>query len=277
MIASARLAYFYSGCYHLIIGGIVDSIFMHVKEIRRRNLRKLISTLIAEKTFDKQEEFAAAVEIDKTYLSQMLMEPDQKGARGVSEAKARQIELKLQLEDHYLDRLDESSPFGDSKMHNGILRPLTSESDSDSQFVIVPMYDVKAACGTGYANEEELIKGGLVFKESFLRKKNLSLVMNETGVICGDGHSMEPTINHDDAVLADLRVKTIDEVISGKVYAFVANKELRIKRFFKNINGSIRISSDNPDKTTYPDEIIEKNDLDAIQITGFIKWRCGEI
>lgn len=261
----------------MIIGGIVNSIFMNVKEIRRKNLRKLISKLVSERTFDKQEDFAAAVEIDKTYLSQMLMDPDQKGARGVSETKARQIESKLQLEDHYLDRLGESSPFGDSQMQNGVLRPLSSDNACDSQFVIVPMYDVKAACGTGYENEEELIKGGLVFKESFLRKANLSLAMNETAVICGDGHSMEPTINHDDAVLADLRVKTLDDVISGKVYAFIANKELRIKRFFKNINGSIRISSDNPDKTTYPDEIIEKSDLNAIQITGFIKWRCGEI
>ena len=255
----------------------MNSIFMNVKEIRRKNLRKLISKLISEKTFDKQEDFAATIEIDKTYLSQMLMEPDQKGARGVSEAKARQIEKKLQLEDHYLDRLDDSSPFGDSKLQHGVLRPLMNEVSNDSQFVIVPMYDIKAACGLGYANEDELIKGGLLFKESFLRKSGLSLVMTETGVICGDGNSMEPTINHNDAVLADLRIKTIDEVISGKVYAFVANKELRIKRFFKNINGSLRISSDNPDKTTYPDEIIDKMDLDAIQITGFIKWRCGEI
>lgn len=264
-------------CYHLIIGGIVNTVFMNVKEIRRKNLRKLISKLTDDKTFDKQEDFALAVGIDKTYLSQMLMEPDQKGARGVSEAKARQIELKLQLEDHYLDQLGESSPFGDSKLQNGILRMLDGEVSTESPFVIIPMYDVKAACGTGYENQEELIKGGLVFKESFLRKVNLSLNMTESGVICCDGNSMEPTITHNDAVLADLRIKTIDEVVSGKVYAFVANKELRIKRFFKNINGSLRISSDNPDKTTYPDEIILKNDLDAIQITGFIKWRCGEI
>lgn len=255
----------------------MNSIVMNVKEIRRKNLRNLISKLIADKIFERQDDFAAAVKIDKTYLSQMLMEPEKKGSRGVSEAKARQIEEHLNLEDHFLDRLDDSSPFGDSKVQNGVIRPITGDEDIDSRFVIVPMYDVKAACGMGYENEEELIKGGLVFKESFLRKKGLSLVMNETGIICGDGNSMEPTINHNDAVLTDLRVKTIDEVISGKVYAFVANKELRIKRIFKNINGSLRISSDNPDKTTYPDEIINKEDLEAIQITGYVRWRCGEV
>lgn len=260
----------------MIIGCVMNSIFMNVKEIRRKNLRRLINKMLSDAIFDKQEDFASAVGIDKTYLSQMLMEPNQKGARGVSEAKARQIERKLELEDHYLDRMGDSSPFGESQVHNGILRPISGD-EADVKFVIVPMYDVKAACGIGYENEEELVKGGLVFKESFLRKAGLSLSMTETGVICGDGHSMEPTINHDDAVLADLRVKTIDEVISGKVYAFIANKELRIKRFFKNINGSIRISSDNPDKTTYPDEILEKDSLDAIQITGYIRWRCGEV
>ena len=65
----------------------MNSIFMNVKEIRRKNLRRLINKMLSDAIFDKQEDFASAVGIDKTYLSQMLMEPNQKGARGVSEAK----------------------------------------------------------------------------------------------------------------------------------------------------------------------------------------------
>lgn len=253
----------------------MNDLVMNVKELRRKNLRSLISTLIADKVFEKQEDFAEAVGIDKSYLSQMLMEPDQKGSRGVSETKARHIESKLNLEENFLDRLDKSNPIGESKIENGVIRPISI--DYDSNFVIIPMYDVKAACGTGYTNEQELLKGGLVFKQSFLRKKSLSLSFEDTAIIMCDGDSMEPTINHGDEVLIDLRIKTLDDVISGKVYVFVANKELRIKRIFKNINGSLRISSDNEDKVTYQDEIIEKDNLDAIQIKGFVKWRCGEI
>lgn len=254
----------------------MNVVSMNLKEIRRKNLRKLIDQLLSDKIYERQEDFAVAVGIDKTYLSQMLMEPDQKGSRGVSEAKARQIEKELNLEANFLDLLDESSPFGKSKVENGVIRPASNLDDS-GDYVIIPMYDIKAACGNGYTNEDELIKGGLVFKESFIRKCGLSLSHEDTGIITGDGRSMEPTINHTDAILTDLRVKTIDQVISDKVYAFVANKELRIKRLFRKTNGGLRIVSDNPDKETFPDEHIEKEDLDAIQIKGLVRWRCGEV
>lgn len=250
---------------------------MNLKEIRRKNLRKLIDQLTSDKIYDRQEDFAIAVGIDKTYLSQMLMEPEQKGARGVSEAKARQIERELNLEPNILDSLDESSPFGKSKIEKGVIRPVGTDIQSTGDYVIIPMYDIKAACGLGYTNEDELIKGGLVFKESFIRKCGLSLSHQDTGVITGDGRSMEPTINHSDVILADLRVKTIDQVISDKVYAFVANKELRIKRLFRKSGGGLRIVSDHPDKNTYPDEHISEEDLEAIQIKGLVRWRCGEV
>lgn len=254
----------------------MNLVSMNLKEIRRKNLRKLIDQLLSDKIYERQEDFAVAVGIDKTYLSQMLMEPDQKGSRGVSEAKARQIEKELNLEANYLDTLDDSSPFGKSKIENGVIRP-AADIDGSGDYVIIPMYDIKAACGNGYTNEDELIKGGLVFKESFIRKCGLSLSHEDTGIITGDGRSMEPTINHTDAILTDLRVKTIDQVISDKVYALVANKELRIKRLFRKTNGGLRIVSDNPDKETFPDEHIEKEDLDAIQIKGLVRWRCGEV
>lgn len=254
----------------------MNLVSMNLKEIRRKNLRKLIDQLLSDKMYERQEDFAAAVGIDKTYLSQMLMEPDQKGSRGVSEAKARQIEKELNLEINFLDTLDDSSPFGKSKIENGVIRP-ASDLDGSGDYVIIPMYDIKAACGNGYTNGDELIKGGLVFKESFIRKCGLSLSHEDTGIITGDGRSMEPTINHTDAILTDLRVKTIDQVISDKVYALVANKELRIKRLFRKTNGGLRIVSDNPDKETFPDEHIEKEDLDAIQIKGLVRWRCGEV
>lgn len=255
----------------------MNVINMNLKEIRRRNLRNLIEKLSADKIFDRKEDFAAAVDIDKTYLSQMIMDPTQKGARGVSEAKARQIEKKLNLDPNYLDTLDDSSPFGKSIVANGVIRSLAVAEDETNEYVILPMYDVKAACGLGYTNEEELIKGGLSFKQSFLRKIGLSLNHQETGILDGDGQSMEPTINHCDSVLIDLRVNTFDQVISGKIYAFIANKELRIKRLFKTINGGLRIVSDNNDKTTFPDETLQPEELNAIQIKGWVKWRCGEV
>ncbi|MDM1021645.1 S24 family peptidase [Acinetobacter sp. VNK23] len=248
---------------------------MDIKEIRRQNLRQLISDTLENKQFETQEKFAEEVQIDPTYLSMMLMLPSQKGSRSVSENKARQVESKLGLPTGFLDRVnDEEHPLCKSQITKGVIRPTdTSEDD----LVIIPAYDIKAACGTGYTNQDELIKEGIVFKESFLRGKGLSFQFENTGIVYGDGESMTPTINHNDANLVDLRIKTLDEVISGKIYVFVANKELRIKRFFKNIDGSLRISSDNPDKSTYPDEIVSRENLNALELKGRIKWRSGDL
>lgn len=250
---------------------------MNIKEIRRKNLRSLINDLVSNGVYDSQEDFAKAVGIDKTYLSQMLMNPEAKGARGVSENKARQIETKLSLRMGHLDGFGDGSYFGNSEIDNKVLRPV-EVAQNDSSYVVVPVFDIKAACGAGYTNQEELVKGGLVFKETFLRKKGLSTDLGDSGIIFGDGDSMSPSINHNDAVLIDLKIRTLDEVISGKTYAFVANKELRIKKLFKNVDGSLRISSDNADKGTYPDENIHQDDLsNLIQICGRVVWRGGEL
>lgn len=247
-----------------------------MKEIRRQNLRQLISDTLDKKQFETQEKFAEAVQIDPSYLSQMLMLPGQKGSRSVTENKARQIEENLGLSAGYLDRVTiEEHPLVNTQISKGIIRP--SLETHEQELVIIPAYDIKAACGVGYTNQDELMKEGIVFKESFLRDKGLSFQYENTGIVYGDGESMTPTINHNDANLVDLRIKTLDEVISGKIYVFVANKELRIKRFFKNIDGSLRISSDNTDKNTFPDEVVAKENLEAIEIKGRVKWRSGDL
>lgn len=249
---------------------------MDIKAIRRQNLRQLISDTIQKKQFETQEKFAEGVDIDPSYLSQMLMLPEQKGSRNVSETKARQIEEKLGLNIGFLDKVnDEEHPLANNQITKGVIRPVSSTNDDD--IVVIPAYDIKAACGVGYTNQDELMKEGIIFKESFLRTKGLSLQFENTGIVFGDGESMMPTINHNDANLVDLRIKTLDEVISGKIYVFVANKELRIKRLFKNIDGSLRISSDNADKSTYPDEIVKKENLNAIELKGRVKWRSGDL
>lgn len=254
----------------------MEATLVDIKEMRRQNLRQLISDTIESKQFETQEKFAEAVQIDPSYLSQMLMAPSQKGSRNVSETKARQIEDKLGLSTGYLDKVtSEEHPLVNSQILKGVIRPTVENDDQD--LVIIPAYDIKAACGVGYTNQDELIKEGFIFKESFLRTKGLSLQYENTGIVFGDGESMLPTINHNDANLVDLRIKTLDEVISGKIYVFVANKELRIKRFFKNIDGSLRIASDNSDKSTFPDEIVSKENLNAIELKGRVKWRSGDL
>lgn len=262
---------------------------MNVREFRRRNLRRLIDSYINDEVYDKQEDFAEAVGIDKSYLSQMLMHPDSKGARGVSETKARQIERILGLVSGILDKPDSSTPISKiATIENGILRPIPSAilgseskglSNIDySYFVLVPQFDVRGACGLGYSNELEHLKGGLVFREDWIRSKGLSPRHGNSAIITAEGHSMSPTIQSGNVLLINLMVNSFIEVVSGHIYAFIANNELRIKRIFREITtGGIRIASDNTDKTIYPDEYLQPNQIDQIKIVGCVVWRGGDI
>jgi hypothetical protein len=56
----------------------LETIVVDIKAIRRQNLRLLISDTIQKKQFETQEKFAEGVEIDPSYLSQMLMLPEQR-------------------------------------------------------------------------------------------------------------------------------------------------------------------------------------------------------
>lgn len=261
---------------------------MDIKEIRQRNLRILIETKLANGEFERQQDIAKTVSIEPSYLSQMLMERGTKGARSVSEDKARQIETKLGLPVGALDIPMGEDIFKENHYENGIMRPSAKEVGlygqqgdlvltDPSLYVVVPQFDVRGACGLGYTNEDELIKRGIVFREDWLRRKGISPKFGCSAVLYGDGESMRPTIEHNSILLANTAITTFDQVVSGKVYAFVANKELRIKRLFKEIKGGIRVVCDNPNKAIFPDEYISQEDLDSISLKGQIPWRGGDI
>lgn len=263
---------------------------MHAKEIRRKNLLDIIEKKVgAGREFPFQEDFAAFVGIIPSYLSQMIMEPSEKGARGVSEAKAALIEEKLGLALGSMNKpMWEEPLYKDGFFDDhGILRPnqsLLSRHTQDgvlssldaSLYVLVPQFDVAGACGLGRTNEVELIKGGLIFKEEWLRKKGISPKHGCSGVMYGDGESMIPTVYPDNILLGNLAINTYDQVTSDKVYAFVAEKELRIKRFFKE-KGGLRIVSDHNNKIKYPDEYLSREELNTIKIVAHLPWRAGDI
>jgi phage repressor protein C with HTH and peptisase S24 domain len=68
------------------------------------------------------------------------------------------------------------------------------------------------------------------------------------------GDSMEPTLYSTDRIAFDLG-KT--RIISGRVYVLSLGFEARVKRLFRVADGRIRVVSDNPDKSRYPDEFVE--------------------
>lgn len=101
--------------------------------------------------------------------------------------------------------------------------------------------------------------------------KDMGANPDSVKVMAVRGQSMEPTLYETDRVAVNLAADTIQ---SGKVYALIMGGECRIKRLFRTADGSIRIVSDNPDKTRYPDEVVG-DDLAGFKVLGRVIERKG--
>jgi len=238
---------------------------MNIKEIRRYNLIALIAQKIEDKTFEFQEDFAEGVGIDPSYLSMMIMPSDRKGARGVSEKKARLIEEKLGLPELYLDAIQN---LDGANVSDEIKQAVFKYPSS----IYIPFLDENSI-----ATEDEPKKLGMLFPASQLDQLGLSIKGENCAVWTITNHSMSPKINMGDTVLIDLKVNHFDNLVSGKVYAYRANGEVRVNRIFKDMLGGLRISSENTLKTTYPDEIVLAEQMHLIELCGLVVWRGGSI
>lgn len=89
------------------------------------------------------------------------------------------------------------------------------------------------------------------------------------------GDSMEPLLFQGDRItvnLADTRI------INRGVYVFAAasvDLGIRVRRLFWTIDGRLRIVSDNPDKTLYPDEFLGQSELEHIHVLGRVIDKSG--
>jgi phage repressor protein C with HTH and peptisase S24 domain len=86
-----------------------------------------------------------------------------------------------------------------------------------------------------------------------------------------NGDSMERTLFDGDRVAVHLADRRI---IDGKVYAIIVG-EAKVKRLFTQRDGSLRIVSDNPDKTLYPDEVVPPDEMDTIYVIGRVIDKSG--
>lgn len=124
--------------------------------------------------------------------------------------------------------------------------------------------------GTTWAHEE--VDGSHAFTRDWLRRKRLSIA--HCRVLTIEGDSMQPELQDGYVVLIDL--SDCHPIKSGKVYALSVEGEQRIKRLFRQADGSLLIRSDNPDKTRYPDELVAPQHLDRVKIIGRKRWHAGD-
>lgn len=119
--------------------------------------------------------------------------------------------------------------------------------------------------------EHEEIEGSHAFTRDWLQRKRLKI--ENCRILNVKGESMADRLGDGSIVMIDLSDCTIQ---SGKVYALSVDGEQRIKRLFKQIDGSLLIRSDNHDKNRYPDEIVAPQHLDRVRIIGRERWHAGD-
>lgn len=144
---------------------------------------------------------------------------------------------------------------------------------SAADYMLIPRLDAKAACGDGYLNDHVEVNGSLAFRRDWI--KSLGCKADDLYVIYAQGASMEPYIFEGDIVLIDT---SSVEPVDRHVYALRRpSGEVSIKRMIQQISGAWLVRSDNPDKSTYPDEPVTDTVLHEIPILGRVIWRGGGV
>jgi len=157
-----------------------------------------------------------------------------------------------------------------------LLRPIQlweqEEELPEDLYVFIPSLEVKLSAGPGNA-VWHLDEAGQ--RQAYTRKWASRVGIDPTcaATMVVSGSSMEPRYQDGDSIVVDYCQR--DTIIDGKVYAIALNAEVFIKRLFKEVDGSIRIVSDNPDKIRYPDKIVTPQFLDRLQIIGRVVALAG--
>lgn len=199
---------------------------------------------------------AKIYDIDTSFISQI-----RNGRSSFGENAARNLEEKLGLPHRYFEP---DSELAASVNHDASLNPYN--------LVKIPILDARAMCGSGaYNDDNPEILGFHEFPEEYLRSKGLPVNGDGVYIISSDGDSMAPTIPDKTPLLVNTKEKDFDSLITGKVYVFCANGSVVCKRIFINLDGTIVLRSDNPDKSTYPDQVVTRNVFDDFSVIGRLK------
>lgn len=132
-----------------------------------------------------------------------------------------------------------------------------------SKFVKIPILEASLAAGAGSYATDDVITEYMEIGRNRLEKYQVS--ENSVTIVPIRGDSMEPTLMSGDLLLINTAAH---KPISGKIFAFDFDGDLRIKRFNKRLDGSWLISSDNDDKNLYRDETVSAHNINQLRVIG---------
>lgn len=157
------------------------------------------------------------------------------------------------------------------------IRPVLSESPAmEDDYDIIPILNIRAACGTGAITDLATIDNTLAIPKYVLSK--LAVTPEHARIIHAEGDSMSPTINDQSFVLINIADR---EPRDGRIFAiYLPYDGIVLKRLIFEYSGSLQKSvwimrSDNPNKNIYPDKQLPPED--ETTIIGKAIWRAGSI
>lgn len=140
----------------------------------------------------------------------------------------------------------------------------------DTKYALIRRYQITAGAGEAHPNGHEEISGSHAYRRDWLEKRGL--VAAACVVIDVKGESMEPTICDGDTVLINTAEKKLK---NNNIYAFRTDEGVRLKRLHRQLDGRVRVSSDNANKLAFPDEWLTP-DSEA-EIIGSVVHRAGSV
>ncbi len=132
---------------------------------------------------------------------------------------------------------------------------------------------VSFSAGNGHTPSYDLIeeREPATYRMSWFQRERINPEHVRRFKVTGD--SMEPFLYSGDTVLVNLAENDATRIMDGKVYAIRYGDELRIKRLFRRLNGTLTLRSENP---AYKDEDVEPEVAEEhISIIGRVRDRGG--
>ena len=132
------------------------------------------------------------------------------------------------------------------------------------EFVSIPVFDVRAAAGSGALDEVEAVVAQAIYPRPWLRALTPTSI-GRLAVIKVDGDSMWETLHHGDQVLVD---RTYLHFIKDGIYLLEMGEGLQIKRCaIHPTSRMLTVKSDNP---AYP--VWDDINPDDVRFAGRVIW-----
>lgn len=189
------------------------------------------------------------------------------GVTGATISNWEDLDAGDTVRSEHINKLAKRLKVNSEHLLTGILN--TEADPMDDEDVEIPVIDVHLQGGTG-AHENPYADniGDLTFKKHWIRKKGLRA--DDLRIVVVEGDSMAPFLMQGDKVVVDT---SKGKIIDGKVFALAYGDDLRIKRLFKQADGSLRIVSENQ---VYKDEVISGDEIERLNIIGQAVHRMGD-